>query len=113
MALMTTRLRGDGLYLMDEPEAALSPSRQMSLLALVHRFVGQGAQLIIATHSPILMAYPDARILELGEWGMRPVAYEATEHFTVTRDFLNRYPSMLRALLDESPDQPERDDRLV
>ena len=113
MALMTTRLRGDGLYLMDEPEAALSPSRQMSLLALVHRFVGQGAQLIIATHSPILMAYPDARILELGEWGMRPVAYEATEHFTVTRDFLNRYPSMLRALLDESPDRPERDDRLV
>ena len=54
-----------------------------------------------ATHSPILMAYPNATILELGERGIRPVAYEDTEHFSVTRDFLTRYPAMLKVLLDE------------
>ena len=101
MALMTNRFSGNGLYLMDEPEAALSPNRQMTLLTMMHRFVRQGAQLIVATHSPILMAYPNATILELGEKGMRPVAYEETEHFAVTRDFLNRYPMMLEVLLSE------------
>jgi len=101
MALMTNRFAGDGLYLMDEPEAALSPSRQMSLLTIMHRFVRRGSQLVVATHSPILMAYPDATILALGEDGIRPVAYEDTEHFSVTRDFLDRYPSMLRVLLED------------
>jgi predicted ATPase len=101
MALLTTRFRGDGLYFMDEPEAALSPSRQMTLLALIHQFVRKGAQLIIATHSPILMAYPNARILEMGAGGIREISYEDTEHFTVTRDFLNRYPQMLKVLLEE------------
>jgi predicted ATPase len=104
MALMTNRFSGDGLYLMDEPEAALSPSRQMSLLSMMHQFVRRGAQLVVATHSPILMAYPNATILELGERGIRPVAYEDTEHFSVTRDFLTRYPAMLKVLLDDEGD---------
>ena len=104
MALMTNRFSGDGLYLMDEPEAALSPSRQLSLLSLMHRFVRRGAQLVVATHSPILMAYPNATILELGEPGIRTVRYEDTEHYSVTRDFLNRYPAMLAVLLEEEDD---------
>jgi predicted ATPase len=101
MALMTERFRGNGLYLMDEPEAALSPTRQMTMVSLIHQFVTSGAQLVIATHSPILMAYPNAQILECSDAGMRRVAYEDTEHYTVTRDFLNRYPAMLKVLLED------------
>jgi predicted ATPase len=107
MALITNRFRGDGLYLMDEPEAALSPTRQMTLLATIHQFVGQGAQLIIATHSPILMAYPNAEILSFGDDGIRPLAYEDTEQFRVTRDFLNRYPAMLKVLLEDEGDSAD------
>ncbi|HTH48245.1 MAG TPA: AAA family ATPase, partial [Candidatus Limnocylindria bacterium] len=70
LALLTNRLRGNGLYLFDEPEAALSPQRQLSLLALLHRLVRQRSQLVIATHSPILLAYPHARIYEFGEHGI-------------------------------------------
>ncbi|MEO5818012.1 MAG: AAA family ATPase [Gemmatimonadaceae bacterium] len=99
LALIDNRLRGNGLYLLDEPEAALSPIRQMTLLTMLHRLVRMKSQLIIATHSPILLSYPDAAILQLGAHGMSQVAYEETEHFTVTRDFLNRYPAMLRVLL--------------
>jgi len=63
--------------------------------------VKKGAQFIIATHSSILMAYPDAQTLQLGGHTIRPLAYSDTEHFTVTRDFLNNYQRMLRALVDE------------
>ena len=107
LALMTDRFHGDGLYLMDEPEAALSPTRQMTMLSLIHQFVTKGAQLVIATHSPILMAYPNAQILECGDAGIRPVAYEDTEHYSVTRDFLNRYPAMLRVLLESDEAEQE------
>ena len=105
LALIENRLRGNGLYLLDEPEAALSPIRQMTLLTMLHGLVQKKSQLIIATHSPILLSYPDAAILQLGANGMSQVAYEDTEHFTVTRDFLNRYPAMLRVLLAEDDDQ--------
>lgn len=101
MALMSHRLRGDGLYLMDEPEAALLPACQMTLLAMIHRYAGQGAHLIIAPHSPIPLAYPNAQILEFGDEGIQPVAYEQAEPFRVTRDFLNRYPEMLKVLLED------------
>jgi len=87
LALLTNRFRGRGLYLLDEPEAALSPSRQLSALALIHRLVLRDSQFIIATHSPILMAYPRARILLLTGSGMQEVAYRDTEHYRVTRDF--------------------------
>jgi predicted ATPase len=89
LALATNRFGDHGLYILDEPEAALSPQRQLSLLAIIHRLAAQGTQFIIATHSPILMAYPDALIYELGPAGISPVAYEDTEHFQITRDFLN------------------------
>ena len=90
LALMQHRLRGGGCYLFDEPEAALSPQRQLSVLALLHRLVLRGSQFVIATHSPILLAYPHAAIHELGGWGIRQVPYEETETVRVTRDFLER-----------------------
>ena len=105
LALVEHRFRGHGLYLLDEPEAALSPMRQMALLARLHALVRAHSQFVIATHSPIILAYPDAAIHECGPNGLRCLAYEETEHFRITRDFLNRYPAMLRTLLadDDSP----------
>jgi predicted ATPase len=98
-ALLQKRFRGNGFYVLDEPEAALSPSRQLSFLTRLHELVGLGSQFVIATHSPILMAYPDARLLELGPKGIREIGYEDTEHFRVTRAFLLRREQMLRELL--------------
>ncbi|MBA3817573.1 MAG: AAA family ATPase [Deltaproteobacteria bacterium] len=89
MSLVAHKFRPDGLYLLDEPEAALSPQRQLSLLASIHALAHAGSQFIIATHSPILMAYPGALIYQLDATGIRPVDYEQTEHFEITRDFLN------------------------
>ncbi|MCC6487713.1 MAG: AAA family ATPase [Candidatus Hydrogenedentes bacterium] len=99
MALLTHKLRGKGLYLLDEPEAALSPNRQLAALAAIHRLVQDDSQFIIATHSPILLAYPNARILRLDDSGISEVQYESTEHYAVTRDFLNNYPRRLEQLL--------------
>jgi predicted ATPase len=104
LALLLNRLQGDGLYLFDEPEAALSPQRQLAVLTLLHRLVYHRSQLIIATHSPILLAYPHARIYEFGAEGVREVAYTETEHFNVTRDFLNRHEKMMDLLLSEEED---------
>jgi predicted ATPase len=100
LALLTQRLRGDGLYLFDEPEAALSPQRQLSVLTLIHRLVYHRSQLVIATHSPILLSYPNARIYEFGENGIRPTTFTETEQFHVTRNFLNRHERMLEILLE-------------
>jgi predicted ATPase len=102
-ALMENRLRGDGFYIFDEPEAALSPQRQMSALTLIDNLVRENSQLVIATHSPILMAYPDAVIYELSDDGIHEQKYEETQHFQVTRDFLNRHEKMLGILLDRFP----------
>jgi predicted ATPase len=102
LALLLNRFMGDGLYILDEPEAALSPSRQLSLLARMHELVTKrGSQFIIATHSPIVMAYPGATIYQLDETGIREIAYEETEHYQVTRDFLNQRERMLRVLMEE------------
>jgi predicted ATPase len=100
-ALFRNRLSGRGLYLMDEPEAALSPNRQVEFLAILHDHCKRGAQFVIATHSPIIMAYPDARIYVLGEGGIREVPYQKTEHYLVTRGFLANPEGMLRTLLSE------------
>jgi predicted ATPase len=92
---------GDGFYLLDEPEAALSPNRQLAALAVIDRLVKEGAQFIIATHSPILLAYPNAKILSFDAGGIAEIAYEDTEHYAITRDFLNHYPRRLEQLLGE------------
>ncbi len=99
LALALNRFQANGLYILDEPEAALSPSRQLTLLARFHQLVQQNAQFLIATHSPLLMAYPDAEILWLDETGMRPVPYTDTEHYLITRRFLENPNKMLNILL--------------
>ena len=101
LALVQNRLGGNGLYLFDEPEAALSPMRQLTLLSEIDRLVKSGSQLLIATHSPILMAYPGACILELSEKGIRRVEYRETEHYRVTREFLENPERMVHYLLEE------------
>ncbi len=99
LALVQNRFGGQGLYLLDEPEAALSPSRLLTLLAELHRLVGEHSQFLIATHSPILMAYPEAQIYQLEETGIRQVSYRETEHYQLTRTFLENPERMLRYLL--------------
>ncbi|KAF0810165.1 hypothetical protein A167_01196 [Alcanivorax sp. S71-1-4] len=101
MSLVMNRFGGNGLYILDEPEAALSPTRQMALLARMKQLVGENSQFIIATHSPIVMAYPDAVIYQLGSDGPTVVGYEDTEHYQVTRSFLNNTRSALDALFEE------------
>jgi predicted ATPase len=99
LSLLLNRLQGDGLYLFDEPEAALSPQRQLSVLTLLHRLVYHQSQMVIATHSPILLAYPNARIYQFSPDGIAEVKYTETEHYQVTKDFLNRHERMLEILL--------------
>jgi predicted ATPase len=100
-ALLEHRFHGKGLYILDEPEAALSPSRQLSFLARLHQLVGQNSQFIIATHSPILLGYPESWIYQASETGLDRVEYEDTEHFQITRGFLNRRESFLQVLLED------------
>ena len=102
LTLLTQRIDGDGLYLFDEPEAALSPKRQMSALVRIHDLVVMHSQFIIATHSPILLAYPHSIIYECGPQGIRRVKYEDTEVFQVTRDFVTRHEKMVKMLIEEA-----------
>jgi predicted ATPase len=109
LALVNHRFGADGLYLLDEPEAALSPQRQLALLVAIHRLVMDGSQFVIATHSPILLAFPGARILRLDGERIETVAYRDTEHYALTRDFLNDPDRYLRRLLAIEP-PPDADD---
>ena len=102
-SLLLNRFGGEGLYLLDEPEAALSPARQMTLLARMHELAEQRSQFIIATHSPILMAYPGAEIYVLTPDGMEKTPYEQTEHYLLTRRFLENPGRMLAQLFEEGP----------
>lgn len=99
MAVLLNKLRGNGIYLLDEPEAALSPNRQLAALSAIHQLVEDHSQFIIATHSPILLSYPHAKIIQFDRSGVSEVAFEDTEHLAVTRDFLNNYPKRLEQLL--------------
>src|SRR5262249_52336773 len=89
LTLFQSRFVPNGLYLLDEPEAPLSPVRQLSFLAAAKDMVEQNGQFIIASHSPILMAFPDAVILSFDEGRIQKVAYEDLPHVTLTRAFLN------------------------
>ena len=99
-AVFLNRFGGNGLYILDEPEAALSPNRQMSMISRMHQLIGQNSQFIIATHSPIIMSYPDAYIYKVDE-GFRKVEYRETEHYQVTRTFLNDTDRMLNILMSD------------
>ncbi len=101
IALALHRFGPDGLYVLDEPEAALSPLRQMSMLRRMHDLVRQGCQFIVATHVPILLAYPEAWIYQLDEQGLRTVAYDETSTVRVTRDFLGDRDRTLAELFSE------------
>ena len=97
-SLFLNRLSGNGIYILDEPEAALSPVRQMSLLCRIHELVKNNSQFIIATHSPIVLAYPDSIIYEIKE-DIKAVKYEETEHYQVVKAFVDNPNKMLKELL--------------
>ena len=101
LAIVQNRFGGNGLYILDEPEAALSPMRILTLIAEIDRLVKADSQFIIATHSPMLMAFPNARVLELSSDGIYPVNYRDTEHYQTMRDFLNNPERILHYLLEE------------
>ncbi len=101
LAIVQNRFGGNGLYILDEPEAALSPMRLMTLMAEINSLVKQNSQFIIATHSPILMTFPNAEILEFSESGIKKVDYRETEHYLITKHFLENPQKMLNYLFEE------------
>lgn len=101
LALVRHRFYGSGLYIMDEPEAALSVARQMELLAEMYRLVQDNSQLIIATHSPILLSYPGSVIYHISDEGIRKVDYEDTEQYQMTKYFLGNYQAILQNILQK------------
>jgi predicted ATPase len=104
MALLMNRFGGNGLYILDEPEAALSPQRQLAALARIHDLVRAESQFIIATHSPILMAYPEACIYSCSSDGIDRIDYFDTEHYRVMHDFVASPKRMLDMLLAPDDD---------
>jgi predicted ATPase len=98
LRLFKSRFVPGGLYLLDEPEAPLSPQSQLALILMMGEMIAQDAQFIVATHSPILLAYPGARIYSFDEMPVRRVEYESLEHVTLTRAFLNNPHRYLRHL---------------
>lgn len=96
------RFGGNGLYILDEPEAALSPLRQMAMLTRIHELVQQNSQFIIATHSPILMAYPDAQIYNLTPSGIEIQTLEETDHYLIMKEFLNNKDKMIQQLFEDN-----------
>ena len=101
LSLVHNRFGGNGVYILDEPEAALSPSRLLTLIAEIDRLVKNNSQFIIATHSPILMAFPNAQIYQLTEDGIETVSYKQTEHYQLTKRFLENPEQILQYLLED------------
>ena len=101
LALVENRFSGNGLYILDEPEAALSPMRLMRLMVCMQALVKQDSQFIISTHSPILMTFPDAEVMEITDEGIRSVNYKDTEHFVVTKRFMDAPEKIVESLLGE------------
>jgi predicted ATPase len=100
MSLVENRF-SQGLYFLDEPEAALSPQRQLEFLVVLHRLLERDSQLVIATHSPIIMSYPKALIYSFSDRGIHPIDYQQTDHYRVTKAFLDSPDRMLAHLLNE------------
>ena len=102
LSIVQNRFFGNGLYILDEPEAALSPMRLLVLMAEIDKLVKKNSQFIIATHSPILMSFPNADVLEFTECGIRKVDYKDTEHFQITKSFMEKPEKMLHYLLEDN-----------
>lgn len=98
LSLAQNRFRGKGLYILDEPESALSPSRLLSFMTRMKQLVDNDSQIIISTHSPMLMAFPGARILQLDMDGVKEMPYQETDHYMLTKYFLNNTDQMLKEL---------------
>ncbi|HEV3001751.1 MAG TPA: AAA family ATPase [Solirubrobacteraceae bacterium] len=101
LSVVVDRFGPEGLYVLDEPEAALSTQNCLTLVRRIHELVEAGSQFVIATHSPIVLAYPHATILHCGEHGLEPVAYDDAEPVALTRSFLDAPERFLRALMDD------------
>jgi len=100
MAIVENRFRGNGIYILDEPEAALSPSKLLKLMVAIKRLTDCNSQFIIATHSPILMAFPGAEILQLSEKGIEKTVYTQTEHYRITKSFLDCPERMMNIMFE-------------
>lgn len=98
LTLFQSRFVPDGLYLLDEPEAALSPNRQLTFISAIKQMTQENAQFIIATHSPIILAFPDAQILQFANGKIQEVKYNQLEHVQLTKEFLNNPDLFLRHL---------------
>lgn len=98
LTLFQARFVPGGLYLLDEPEAALSPTRQLTFISALKQMIDQASQFIIATHSPIILAFPNAQILQFKDGAIKEVKYNELEHVNLTRDFLSNPESYLRYL---------------
>ena len=109
MALIANRFWGQGFYVLDEPEAALSPQRQLAFLKRLHTLVRDGSQFIIATHSPLLLAYPDAWIYDMTAEGPKRTAWDDLEHVRLTRDFLMYPEAFLYDLMEENGESASSD----
>jgi len=102
MRFFEERCQRQGIYIFDEPESALSPARQMEFLKLMRRMDQSGhCQIIMATHSPMLMAYPDARLLRLSKYGLEPVTVKETDHYKVMREFCADPAGFVEAAIEE------------
>jgi len=101
LSLIQNRFGGNGIYILDEPEAALSPTKLFTLIVEIDMLVKKNSQFIIATHSPILLAFPNAQIYEFSEKGIETVSYKETEHYQLTRRFLENPEKMLKYLLED------------
>jgi predicted ATPase len=100
-AILNSRFFGPGLYIMDEPEAALSPTTQLAVIRKINELASRGSQFIIATHSPILLGYPDADLYEMGAAGIRKTRYEETEHYVVTSEFIRNRNRLIAELFKD------------
>ena len=98
-SLMKNRFGERGLYILDEPEAALSPNRQIEMLSLMHSLIKRGSQFVISTHSPILLSYPSSTIYQIEDNGLVERAYEETDTFKTTYNFVNNYEDILDDIL--------------
>ncbi len=101
LSIVQNRFGGNGLYILDEPEAALSPQKLLTLMTQINELVKRDSQFIIATHSPILMAFPEAEILEFSEKGIESVDYKDTDHYQITKRFLDAPELMLNYLFGD------------
>ena len=99
LSLFLHRFGPEGFYLLDEPEAALSPARQLAFLVRMHELVREGCQFLVATHSPIVLAYPGAKILRASPEGLAEIAYDEADPVTVLREFLGHRERYVARLL--------------